>query len=347
MKGETLLYLHGFASSGSSGTVRALRTLLPGARIVAPDLPVSPRECLPFLREVCEKESPDLILGSSMGGMYAELLRGYDRLLVNPAFQLADTLLRNNGLGRQEFHNPRQDGETSFLVTKGLLEEFRECSSHCFEGLERIDGMFPPEGAYSREQDRVWGLFGTRDTLVDTWGDFTRYYPHAVHFDGEHYLNDKVLLHSILPIIERIYDIRNSIEKKTILLGFEDTVCDIRHALEHGRAFPDCEPEPILPKAVEALSRKYELYFLCPCPTNRPELLSLMERWIEEKVGVRSWGRILFSSRKDMVIGDYLVERYPERYSLENFMGTVIELGGEKFHSWDEVIDYFSLLDGQ
>ena len=37
-------------------------------------------------------EKPDLIIGTSMGGMYTELLKGFDRILVNPAFEMGDTM---------------------------------------------------------------------------------------------------------------------------------------------------------------------------------------------------------------------------------------------------------------
>ena len=74
MAGKTILYLHGFASSGQNGTVRAMTTLLPETRIIAPDIPVEPQEALTFLNDLCAKENPDLIIGASMGGMYAELV---------------------------------------------------------------------------------------------------------------------------------------------------------------------------------------------------------------------------------------------------------------------------------
>lgn len=160
MSGKKILYLHGFASSGQNGTVKAMGTLLPNAQIIAPDLPVDPHETMQMLRELCAKEKPDLIVGASMGAMYAEQLRGFWRILVNPAFMLADTLLKNNGLGRQEFHNPRRDGQTSFLVNKGLLEAFREVSSHKFEGLP--DNVDDPDlfGDCNTEQELVYGMFG-------------------------------------------------------------------------------------------------------------------------------------------------------------------------------------------
>ena len=44
MKGKKIMYVHGFGSSGQSGTVTLLRTLMPESTVVAPDLPVHPAE---------------------------------------------------------------------------------------------------------------------------------------------------------------------------------------------------------------------------------------------------------------------------------------------------------------
>ena len=90
--GKKILYVHCFCSSGQSGTVHRLRQVLPQATVIAPDLPIHPEEALALLRQTCEQEQPDLIIGTSMGGMYAEQLHGYDRILTNPAFNIADTM---------------------------------------------------------------------------------------------------------------------------------------------------------------------------------------------------------------------------------------------------------------
>ena len=58
----TMLYFHGFASSGASGTVETLRKMLPSAEIVAPDIPVDPVEALPFLKSLTEEVKPDVIV---------------------------------------------------------------------------------------------------------------------------------------------------------------------------------------------------------------------------------------------------------------------------------------------
>ena len=115
MSGKTIMYVHGFGSSAASGTVKRIRETLPSARVVAYDLPLHPEEAMALLQEKCAEERPALIIGTSMGGMYAEMLRGYDRILVNPAFEMGDTMHEHGMMGKQVFQNPRQDGvqETS------------------------------------------------------------------------------------------------------------------------------------------------------------------------------------------------------------------------------------------
>ena len=52
MSGKTVLYVHGFASSGQSGTVARLREVMPNAHVIAPDLPLHPDEAIAFFRSL-------------------------------------------------------------------------------------------------------------------------------------------------------------------------------------------------------------------------------------------------------------------------------------------------------
>ena len=167
MKGKKLMYVHGFGSSGQSGTVTLLRTLMPEATVVAPDLPLHPAEALALLRQTCDTEKPDLIIGTSMGGMYAEMLRGVDRILINPAFEMGDTMVKHNMVGKQTFQNPRVDGVQDFIVTKALVNEYKEITMQLFNGIDET------------ERQRVTGLFGDEDTSVDTFDIFAQHYPTA------------------------------------------------------------------------------------------------------------------------------------------------------------------------
>ena len=143
MKGKKILYVHGFGSSGQSGTVTRIREVLPNATVVAPDLPVEPTDAMALLRQVCEKEQPDLIIGTSMGGMYTEMLRGYDRIMVNPALEMGDTMKEHGMMGAQHFSNPRLDGIQDFIVTKTLVKAYKEITEHCFEHLRSVPYPLP------------------------------------------------------------------------------------------------------------------------------------------------------------------------------------------------------------
>ena len=132
MSGKKIMYVHGFGSSAQSGTVTMLRTLMPNATVIAEDLPLHPAEAMTLLRDMQQKEQPHLIIGTSMGGMYTEQLRGTDRILVNPAFEMGATMGEHGMIGKQTFQNPRKDGVQDFIVTKALVKEYAEATTHFF-----------------------------------------------------------------------------------------------------------------------------------------------------------------------------------------------------------------------
>lgn len=195
-----ILFAHGFASSGASGTVMTLRQLLyaidPSVTVIAPDLPVMPNEAMALLRKLVEEEQPDLILGTSMGAFYIEQLRGTRRILVNPSFSMA-RLLTFGGMGRQEFRNKRADGARDFKIDKEMIAQFKTLEKESFKGITPAD------------KEMVWGFFGDKDKKVNHQKDFLKHYSrdHFTVFDGEHYLNDKILSRVILPQILNILQI--------------------------------------------------------------------------------------------------------------------------------------------
>ena len=324
--GKKILYVHGFASSGQSGTVRSLRTLLPETTFVAPDLPVEPADALSLLKDVCEAEKPDIVIGTSMGGMFTEQLHGFDRICVNPAFHLADTILKNNGLGRQEFHSPRADGVQGFMVTKGLLEAFREVSAGCFESEERC----------LEERDRVWGLFGTEDKMVNCFDEFASHYRQAVWFEGEHYLNDHALLHAVLPVIQRIDDRQEGRKKRSVMINFDGALSSAGAGPVNGAV-----------KAFHSLSRKYDVFVLDDERPHEAEKWGSALKWLEHWIGVEAWDRLVVGAHKELLMGDYLIDAHPENCGGEEFMGTLLHFGKEPFRNWDEVVEFFERLGGQ
>ena len=135
---KKLIYLHGFGSSSASGTVRTLRELLPDFDIIASDIPVDPAEALPFLRTLCNDEVPDVVVGTSMGGMYTQQMRGYNRICVNPAFEMSKKS-RLLTVGTHEYFKPRKDGATRFEITPRIIRHHAEMEDHQFDGITDND----------------------------------------------------------------------------------------------------------------------------------------------------------------------------------------------------------------
>ncbi|MBO5675676.1 MAG: hypothetical protein J6S07_05050 [Bacteroidaceae bacterium] len=194
-----VLYIHGFASAGSTGSATQLRNHFypKGVQVLSPDVPVEPLRAIAFLRDYVVEHQPDLVVATSMGAMYAEQLRGIRRILVNPSFHMAK-LLTFRGMGRQEFRNKREDGAKDFKVDKQMIAEFKEVEKQSFLGIT------------SEEKQLVWGLFGIRDKNVNCQPDFRKHYGTAQMslFEGEHYLNGEVLSKVIIPLAETILGLR-------------------------------------------------------------------------------------------------------------------------------------------
>lgn len=186
-----LVYLHGFGSSAASGTVKTLKELLPEFDVVAPDIPVDPAEALPFLRRLCMNEVPDVIVGTSMGGMYTQQMRGYKRICVNPAFEMSkkSKVLR---IGTHEYFKPRKDDATHFEITAEIIRHHAEMEECQFDGITDED----------REQ--VWGLFADNDRQVDGEAVFREHYNQVVHFHGEHRMDEDVIRKVLVPLIREI-----------------------------------------------------------------------------------------------------------------------------------------------
>lgn len=186
-----ILYFHGFASSGATGTAESLRRMLPEVEVISPDIPVDPSEALPFLRALCEQEKPDLIIGTSMGAMYAQQMFGYKKICVNPSFNMS-TLSKVFRTGEHKFLNGRKDSQKTFKITKEIIQKQNMMERQQFKGITPFD------------RENTYGLFGIHDTTVNCYDLFKKYYTKAQRFDGEHHLNEKALRTAVVPLAKTI-----------------------------------------------------------------------------------------------------------------------------------------------
>ena len=319
MAGKKVMYVHGFGSSAQTGTVSRLRTVMCNATVIAEDMPLHPQEAIELLHRMCEEEHPDLIIGTSMGGMYTEQLYGYDRIVINPAFRIADTMAQHGLTGAQTFFNPRKDGVQKFFVDNNMVKEYRRVSEQCFSHVT------------DEERQRVWGLFGDCDTTVDTWDLFRQHYPTAIHFHGEHRMDDKSYMHGVMPIIRWIDD-RQEGRQRPVLLITLDSAKDA-----YG------EPRSSMQKACRRLIETYDVHLVAPADFNDRTAMADAMAWAEKHLDAPSYNHLSFENNPAMLLGDYLVSTTP----CKNFMGTVIPFGSDTFKTWEEVITYFDRLGGQ
>ena len=173
---KKILFLHGFYASGQCVPAMALREAFVGrAEVITPDLPMHPKEAVLFIRELIDREQPDLLIGNSCGAFYAQMVApvvGIPALLGNPHFRMTEFLRQR--IGEHQYKSPRKNGNQNFVIDETLIEEFAEMEAIQFDTCN-------PDF-----QERIWGLFGEQDTLAHFEPLFLENYKHSFHFPGGH-----------------------------------------------------------------------------------------------------------------------------------------------------------------
>ena len=173
---KRILFLHGFYASGQCVPAVALKEAFEGeADVITPDLPMHPKEAVSFIRGLIDSEKPDLLIGNSCGSFYAQMVApvvGVPALLGNPHFQMTEFLKQR--IGEHQYKSPRKDGKQNFVIDETLIKEFAEMEAIQFSNCN-------PD-----LKDRIWGLFGEKDTLAHFEPTFLKYYNKSFHFPGGH-----------------------------------------------------------------------------------------------------------------------------------------------------------------
>ena len=173
---KKILFLHGFYASGQCVPAVELREVFEGKAVVlTPDLPLHPKEALALIRNLCDREKPDVIVGNSCGSFYAQMIApviGVPALLGNPHFKMTEFLKPR--IGAQRYKSPRANGNQDFIIDEALINEFAELEDQQFQYCS------------PQSKDRIWGLFGEQDTLAHFEPLFLEHYTHSYHFPGAH-----------------------------------------------------------------------------------------------------------------------------------------------------------------
>lgn len=189
-----ILYVHGFRSSGNSGTLQRLRHLLPHCKIVSPDLPTDANEAVALLKRLVQTERIDVVIGTSMGGMFAQKLRGVPKVIVNPSFFVSETFRKN--IGTVTYFSKREDGATEFEITPEIVDSYVAVERSQFRAISQ------------KEKNITVGAFGNKDDVVDCKDDYMAHYENVIYFNGGHRLDEDALKHRIMPAVATLYRFR-------------------------------------------------------------------------------------------------------------------------------------------
>lgn len=210
-----ILYVHGFRSTGNSSTAKNLRELLPHCKVVSPDLPVNAEEAVALLREICEEQKIDVVVGTSMGGMLAQKLRGMPKVLVNPSFFVSETFKKN--MGTVTYFKEREDGVKEFEITPEIVESYSKIEKRQFSRIS------------PKEMAITVGAFGNDDKTVDCKDDYMEHYDKIIYFAGGHRLDKDALKDRIIPAIAQLYrNTQRTWDKKYYPSGLTPTPAEKR-----------------------------------------------------------------------------------------------------------------------
>jgi 5'-nucleotidase len=103
--------------------------------------------------------------------------------------------------------------------------------------------------------------------------------------------------------------------------------------------FQEIEPIEGAIESINHLFLNHEVYFLSSPVWAVPESFSDKRIWVEKHFGEKAKKRLILTHRKDLVIGDYLIDDRL-RNGASDFKGEHIHFGSTRFPTWETVIDY-------
>jgi len=198
-----ILFLHGFYASGQCVPAVALKEAFsnpipsdaPGfvdvVDVLTPDLPLHPKEAISFIRDLIDKEKPNMLVGNSCGSFYAQMIApivGLPALLGNPHFKMTEFLKPR--IGAQQYKSPRKDGKQDFIIDEQLIAEFAELEAHQFDCCSEF------------YRNRIIGIFGEQDSLAHFESLYRKYYDWSVHFPGGHTPTAEEVREFYVPVIK-------------------------------------------------------------------------------------------------------------------------------------------------
>ena len=120
------IYVHGLASGANAATGKILSKRFSNFNWITTDFGEDLAANVRQLNECIKEHKPQLIIGTSMGGLtllYADAPDAV-KIAINPALSIADCARNTIGLGQHKYFCERLDGATEFELTEEMSKGY-------------------------------------------------------------------------------------------------------------------------------------------------------------------------------------------------------------------------------
>ena len=175
---KKVLYIHGYNSSGSTGKMlkRTMKEKYGDVEVIAPEIPANYHMAKEVVDQIMEKEKPDLVMGTSLGGFMTLSIQTPLRLAINPTLYPSKTL-------------------PLIGVEEDISDSYKKIEQQIKDLLDYEDRL------------TVYGAFGDNDKVVNFKKEFSDRYlkDHIITIPGgEHQIKEDEYKKYIFPLIEKI-----------------------------------------------------------------------------------------------------------------------------------------------
>jgi 5'(3')-deoxyribonucleotidase len=139
------------------------------------------------------------------------------------------------------------------------------------------------------------------------------------------------------------YPIENQIEKPILYIDLDGTTIDSNEAIleaKKGKEIDYVNLPPIKDViwAISTLKGKYDIYFLSSPRWSDPQNWADRRMWLEKHVGEDAFKKLILTHRKDLAIGDILVDDN-EFNGAKEFRGRFMRFGSQEYPNWKTVVE--------
>lgn len=110
--------------------------------------------------------------------------------------------------------------------------------------------------------------------------------------------------------------------------------------LQNHRIFLNLKPIKDSIDSVKLLSEHFEIYFLSTPMWDLPESYTDKRLWLEKHFGEFAKDRLILTNRKDLNIGDYLIDDRTKN-GADKFKGVFLHFGTAELPNWNAILEYF------